>query len=45
MNLRYRVRLSEAERAELRQLVGGGKVSVRRVKRAQILPGGRCWAP
>jgi transposase len=37
MNVRYRVDLSEAERAELRALVAGGKAAVRKVKRAQIL--------
>lgn len=37
MHVRYRVELSEAERVELRGLIAGGKVAVRRVKRAQIL--------
>lgn len=37
MNLRYRVKLSEAERFELKRLIAGGKAPVRRVKRAQIL--------
>ena len=37
MNIRYRVTLSSEERAELVSLVAGGKVAVRRVKRAQIL--------
>jgi len=37
MTVRYRVELSEAERAELRGLIAGGKAAVRRVKRAQIL--------
>ena len=37
MNVRYRVKLSEAERFELKQLIAGGKAPVRRVKRAQIL--------
>ena len=37
MNLRYRVTLLSEERLELEALVGGGKRSVRRIKRAQIL--------
>jgi len=37
MNVRYRVELSQAERDELRVLLGGGKAAVRKVKRAQIL--------
>lgn len=37
MNIRYRVTLSSEERAELTGLTKGGKVAVRRVKRAQIL--------
>src|SRR5947209_5230391 len=37
VNVRYRVELSEAERAELKGLVSGGKQAVRRLKRAQIL--------
>ena len=37
MNVRYRVELSEVERAELNGLVSGGKQAVRRLKRAQIL--------
>lgn len=37
MNVRYRVTLSSEERAQLRALVQGGKGSVRRLKRAQIL--------
>jgi len=37
MNIRYVVQLSEAERGELRSLIAGGKVAVRKVKRAQIL--------
>ncbi|CAI09359.1 IS630-like element ISAzo9 family transposase [Aromatoleum aromaticum] len=37
MNVRYRVELSQAERDELRMLLGGGKAAVRKVKRAQIL--------
>lgn len=45
MTVRYGVELSEAERAELRALIAGGKAAVRRVKRAQILlaaDAGRC---
>lgn len=37
MNVRYRVKLTEAERDELTQLIAGGTAPVRRVKRAQIL--------
>jgi hypothetical protein len=37
MNVRYRITLSSEERAQLGALVQGGKGSVRRVKRAQIL--------
>lgn len=37
MNVRYRVELEEAERAELKALIAGGKTAVRKVKRAQIL--------
>ena len=37
VNVRYRVELSEAERAELKGLLSGGKQAVRRLKRAQIL--------
>jgi len=37
MNIRYRVTLSSEERGQLLALVNGGRVSVRRVKRAQIL--------
>jgi transposase len=37
MNIRYRVTLSSDEREQLQALVRGGKVSVRRIKRAQIL--------
>jgi transposase len=37
MNIRYRVELSQAERAELIALVSGGTHAVRKVKRAQIL--------
>ncbi len=37
MNVRYRVKLTEAERDELTQLISGGTAPVRRVKRAQIL--------
>jgi transposase len=37
MNIRYRVTLSLEERGQLLALANGGKASVRRVKRAQIL--------
>jgi transposase len=37
MNIRYRVELSEAERDELKALLGGGKHAARKLKRAQIL--------
>ena len=37
MNIRYRVTLTEQERAQLTTLVQGGKAAVRRIKRAQIL--------
>ena len=37
MNLRYRVELSQSERAELGTMLSGGKHGVRKVKRAQIL--------
>lgn len=37
MNIRYRVKLNEAERIELKALLGKGKRSARKVKRAQIL--------
>ena len=37
MNVRYRVTLSEAERARLEDLVARGRTQVREVKRAQIL--------
>ena len=37
MNLRYRVELNQAERAELTALVSGGKHAARKLKRAQIL--------
>src|SRR6202158_3949820 len=37
MNVRYRVELSQAERGELRALLGGGKHPARKLKRAQIL--------
>ena len=37
MNIRYRVELSEAERAQLAALLGGGKHAARKIKRAQIL--------
>jgi transposase len=37
MNVRYRVELSQRERAELRGLLSGGKHAARKLKRAQIL--------
>lgn len=37
MNIRYRVTLTPDERARLEDLVRGGKVAVRKIKRAQIL--------
>ena len=37
MNIRYRVELSQTERAELTALVSGGKHAARKLKRAQIL--------
>lgn len=37
MNIRYIVDLNDDERTELQALVAGGKASVRRVKRAQVL--------
>jgi hypothetical protein len=37
MNVRYRVELSETERAELTALLSGGKHAARKLKRAQIL--------
>ena len=37
MNIRYHVELTQAERCELTALVSGGKRSVRKLKRAQIL--------
>jgi len=39
MNVRYRVELSQTERAELTALLSGGKRSARKLKRAQILLG------
>ena len=37
MNVRYRVELSQTERAELNCLLSGGKHAARKLKRAQIL--------
>jgi transposase len=37
MNVRYRVELSQAERAELMAFLSGGKHAARKLKRAQIL--------
>src|SRR4030081_2852674 len=39
MNVRYRIELSQAERAELTALLSGGKHAARKLKRAQILLG------
>jgi hypothetical protein len=36
----YAIELSQAERNELRTLLGGGKHAARKLKRAQI-----CWPP
>jgi hypothetical protein len=37
MNVRYRVELSQTERAELTAILSGGTHAARRLKRAQIL--------
>src|SRR4051794_19810222 len=37
MNIRYKVELDEAERAQLTAMLGGGKHAARKLKRAQIL--------
>jgi transposase len=37
MNVRYRVELNQAERAQLTELVSGGRHAARKLKRAQIL--------
>ena len=37
MNVRYRVELSQTERADLTALLSGGKRAARKLKRAQIL--------
>ena len=37
MNIRHRVELDEAERAQLRTMLSGGKHAARKIKRAQIL--------
>ena len=37
MNVRYRVELSQTERAELTALLSAGKHAARKLKRAQIL--------
>ena len=37
MNIRYRITLSSEERTQLLALVAGGKVAVRKIKRAQVL--------
>jgi hypothetical protein len=43
MNIRHHVELSQAERCELTALVGGGKHSARKIKRAQILLSADSW--
>ncbi len=45
MNIRYRVDLSQDERAHLLALVSGGKHAARRIKRAQILLAADAGAP
>ncbi len=40
MNIRYRVDLSDTERAQLTALLSGGKHAARKIKRAQIPAGG-----
>ena len=42
MNVRYRVELSQSERAELTALLSGGKHAARKLKRAQILLAAEC---
>jgi transposase len=37
MNVRYRIELSQTERAEVTRLLNGGKHAARRLKRAQVL--------
>ena len=37
MNIRYRVNLNEAERAQLTAMLSGGRHAARKLKRAQIL--------
>ena len=37
MNVRYRVELSQEERAELGAMLSGGRQSARKLKRAQVL--------
>ena len=44
MNVRYRVELSQTERAELTAIVSGGKHAARKLKRAQILPAAHAGA-
>lgn len=44
MNIRYRVELNEAERAELTAMLSGGKHAARKIKRAQILLAARVIA-
>ena len=45
MTIRYRVGLSEAERAELETLLCGGRHAARKLKRAQILLATDAGAP
>src|SRR5260370_30466120 len=45
MNVRYRVELSQAERAQLGTLLSGGKHGARQLKRAQILLAADAGAP
>ena len=45
MNVRCRVELSHAERAEFRALLSGGKQTARKLERAQILLSRRPRAP
>lgn len=40
MNVGYRVELSQSERDELSALLSGGRHTARKLKRAQMPPGG-----
>jgi transposase len=44
MNVRFRVELSQTERAELTALLSGGKHAARKLKRAQVLLAADCGA-